>query len=153
MESNPKRRNPGTIFPVVIPAILLNKTPRICYKYRRRGLRYESSVHERLMKTCRWSMFPESLGWLTGQPNDPPPPMYDPFAGLIADYLPGSDIDRGRVWKGSIASGMQAVCVLPSSVYLLFSSFTSSPPLLRLPFLVHCRDTHRESSYTRRRGI
>ena len=25
-------------------------------------IRYESSVHERLMKTCRWSVFPESLG-------------------------------------------------------------------------------------------
>lgn len=58
-------------------------------------------------------MFPESLGWrtLTGQPNDPPPPMYDPFASLIADYLPGSDIDRGGL-EGTVrfrhASRMRA---------------------------------------------
>lgn len=74
---------------------------------------------------------------LTGQPNDPPPPMYHPFASLIADYLPGSDIDRGRVWKGPIASGI-TVRVLPSSVYLLLSSFTpllffsASPPFLSI---------------------
>lgn len=43
------------------------KRVHICYKYvwTRGWLRYESSVHERLMKTCRWSMFPESLGWHT----------------------------------------------------------------------------------------
>lgn len=56
--------------------------------------------------------------------------MYDPFASLIADYLAGSDIDR------PLASGIHAVCVLPSSVYPLPSSFPS--------FLAHCRDTHRE---------
>lgn len=95
-------------------------------------------------------MFPESLGWrtLTGQPNDPPPPMYDPFASLIADYLPGSDIDRGGL-EGTVrfrhASRVRATFFRVPSLL--------SPPLLCLPFLVHCRDTHRESSYTRRRGI
>lgn len=75
---------------------------------------------------------------LTGQPNDPPPPMYHPFASLIADYLPGSDIDRGRVWKGPIASGiMRAVCVcylLPCTFSSLLSPLSSSSPPLP-PFL------------------
>lgn len=67
------------------------------------GVRYESSVHERLMKTCRWSMFPESVGchaWvsLTTHRHG-----VQSFRKLNCRLSRGSDIDRGGLGqRGSL---------------------------------------------------